>query len=45
MNPYLNKYAYKYTYICICDSWISVNLGVYRNLEKSDVILGLLLIQ
>jgi hypothetical protein len=40
----MNKYAYKYTYICICDSWLSVNLGVYCSLEKWDVIRGLLLI-
>jgi hypothetical protein len=27
MNAYMNKYAYKYTYICICDSLIICIFG------------------
>jgi hypothetical protein len=27
MNAYMNKYAYKYTYICICDSLIIGKFG------------------
>jgi hypothetical protein len=46
INSYMNKYAYKYTYICICHYLIIVTFGgVYCSLEKSDVLLGLLLIQ
>jgi hypothetical protein len=29
MNAYMNKYAYKYTYICICDSLI---IGKFESL-------------
>jgi hypothetical protein len=41
----MNKYAYKYTYICICDSLIIVKFGVYCSLEKLGVLQGLLPIQ
>jgi hypothetical protein len=44
MNAYLNKYTCKYTYICICDLCLSVNLENYCSLEKSDVIRGLFII-
>jgi hypothetical protein len=27
MNVYMHKYAYNYTYICICDSFIIGNFG------------------
>jgi hypothetical protein len=27
MNAYMNKFAYKYTYICICDSLIIGKFG------------------
>jgi hypothetical protein len=46
INTYVNKYAYKYTYICICVFFrLSLHLGVYCSLEKSDVLQGLLLIR
>jgi hypothetical protein len=41
MNAYTNKYASKYTYICIFDSLIIGKFGG----AKSDVIRGFLLIQ
>jgi hypothetical protein len=27
INAYMNKYAYKYAYICICDSLIIAKFG------------------
>jgi hypothetical protein len=42
MNEYMNKYAYKSVSVIFC---LSVNLVVYCSFEKSDIILGLLLIQ
>jgi hypothetical protein len=34
LNAYMNKYAYKYTYICICDSFIIGKFGSVLQFEK-----------
>jgi hypothetical protein len=44
-NPYMNKYAYKYTYFLSVILLLSETFGVYCSLEKSDVLWSLLLIQ